>query len=137
MHIQLSLGRPHSEGDLGTLGTVTADSAGEFSSVVSLGDLGCEAAALDTLADAPGEPRELYIFASISGLLFPSGIKHAVYTYTTTTSGLATVAAALPATGHGPQASETGIPLSVLLLSLAAGGTLLIAVALAWRRNAG
>jgi hypothetical protein len=99
--VALYIARPHSEGAIGTLGTAAASSSGDFTTTVSLGVAGCEAATLDTRANSPGEPNEISIYGDISGTPFPPGLTYARYTYTNTFPGGGVTPSALPQTGQG------------------------------------
>jgi hypothetical protein len=99
--VTLYIARPHSEGAIATLGTPAASSSGDFTTRVSLGPAGCEAAAVDARLNAPGEPSEISIYADIAGTPFPPGLTYTRYTYTTTLPAGAVTPSALPQTGQG------------------------------------
>jgi hypothetical protein len=122
--IELNLARPHSEGAMGKLGSAIADAAGDFSLAVSLGALGCEAAALDTRADDPGEPKDLQMYASYQPRR-PRLAAWAVYAYTTTNPSPDVVPAAPPDTGNAGDTSGARTFHPAAILALAAGGLLL------------
>lgn len=130
--IALHLARPHSEGSMAKLGSATTDAIGGFSLAVSLGVVGCEAAALDTRADDPGEPKELQIYASHEPRR-PQVAAWAFYTYTTTSASPAL--SAFPGTGSGPTSDGGHALLLPLLLGLAAMGLLTVAAFLCVRRQ--
>jgi hypothetical protein len=129
--IPLDLARPNSDDVMGRLAVATADSDGKFSARVSLGDLGCDAAALDDRFGSPGSPREIEIYAgSQPDVLFVAA--RARYTYTTTAVSLEPHA--LPSTGSGP--SQPSLPLAWLALAgVLAGLGLILVIASLYRRR--
>jgi hypothetical protein len=133
--VGLNLARPHSEGAMAKLGSVTADPAGDFSLAVSLGAVGCEAAALDTRADGPGEPKDLQIYASYEPTR-PRIAAWAVYTYSTTSPS--SPPSTFPGAGSGGDAWTPGTLRPGAVLGLTLGGLLLAlgaASALYYRRS--
>jgi len=114
--IPLDLAKPNTDDVMGRLAVATADSDGKFSARVSLGDVGCEAAALYDRFASPGSPREIEIYAgSQPDVLFVAA--RASYAYTTIAPGRAEVPQSLPNTGQGATSPGRDIrPLAVVAL---------------------
>jgi hypothetical protein len=127
--IAIEIARPYSEGFLGTVGNIGADANGDFLASLPLGELGCEAAALEAQADPRGQRAEL----SICGAAYRRSYC-ATYSYTTTEVALEGPIIALPISGHGPQHGDRDGLWVALVLGLA-GGTILIAARLVTRRG--
>jgi len=129
--VPLDLAKPNTDDVVGRLAVATADSDGKFSARVSLGDLGCDAAALDDRFDSPGSPKEIEIYAGFRhDVLFVAA--RARYTYTTT--AVSPDLHALPVTGSGPggrSMSPVWLPLAAVL----AGVGLVLVVASLYRRR--
>jgi hypothetical protein len=119
--VTVQVARPYSEGYMGTLGQVRADAHGGFVTTLTLGALGCEAAALRARGNRPGEPNEF----SVCGDAYHAS-RCATYAYTTT--AVSPEARALPSTGTGPGGrpmSRVWFPLAAVLAGL--GLTLVVA----------
>jgi len=93
--IPLDLANPGTDRVMGRLAVATADSDGKFSAHVSLGHLGCDAAALHYRFGSPGSPRVIEIFAGYQPDVFFVAAR-ARYWYTTTAVSPAGGAAAQP-----------------------------------------
>jgi hypothetical protein len=78
--VPIDLARPQSDDVMGRLTTVTADVSGGFSAAISLGRLGCQAAALQDRFGGP--PGQIVIYAGLrQDVLFVAA--RASYAYTT------------------------------------------------------
>ena len=128
------LGNPGSEGAIATLGAPATSSSGDFSAAVSLGPVGCDAAALDASGKAPGDPHELFICVDIPSTPFPPGLTCATYAYTTTVPAGAASPSALPSAGQGGTSPRMDIrPLAMVAALL--GVLLLVGGLVAARRR--
>jgi hypothetical protein len=127
--VTLQVARPHSEGYMGTLGQVRADANGGFVATLTLGTLGCEAAALDAWGSGPGELKELHV----CGAAYQAS-RCATYAYTTTAATPEGTPVALPRTGQGRTSPGMDVrPLAAVAALL--GVALLTAGFLAGRRK--
>lgn len=134
--VPIDIGRPHADGSLGTITSVTTDGRGDFTGEVALGDVGCEAASLDDLLDAPGEPKQIHVWAGYQPTeRFRFVPARALYTYTTTQRGAAATPRTLPGTGSGPIAEASPPPLPPMLMALAGMAVLTLAASLRMRRR--
>jgi hypothetical protein len=106
--VTISVARPHSEGAYASLSRATADETGTFSVEVTLGEVGCEVAALDLDQDSPGEPRDLVIIAA--GSPAATGSSAAFYEYTTTSIGGSEPTATVEAAAASPTAPVPTVP---------------------------
>jgi hypothetical protein len=126
--VTLRVARPDSEGYMGTLGQVRADTNGGFVTRFSLGALGCEAAALHARVTGPGEPNEF----PVCGAAYQAS-RCAVYTSTTT--AVSPEPHALPSTGSGPGGRSMSPVWLALAAALASVGLTLVVASLYQRRQ--
>jgi hypothetical protein len=127
--IPLDLARPNSDDVMGRLAVATADRDGKFSARVGLGDLGCDAAALDDRFDSPGSPKEIEIYAGFRQDVL-SVAARARYTYTTIASGSPELPQSLPNAGHGPAHSTFPAHAGVWSALLGTLGLLALAISI-------
>ena len=108
--VKLALGAPHSGEDQTTLATPRAGADGSFGVSITLGEIGCEAAAADIRFDDPGEPRDLVIWTRDTAN--PQRIAaRTAYRYTNTVPG---ERPALPVSGSGASGASRGAPWATL-----------------------
>lgn len=121
--VPLDLARPNSDDVMGRLAIPTADSEGKFAARVSLGHLGCDAAALVTQYGSADSPGQIEIYAGLrQDVLFVAA--RARYAYTTT--AVSTAPQALPSTGSGPGDPPPPLVWFALAGALAAAGLVLV-----------
>jgi hypothetical protein len=130
--IALDLAKPNTDDVMGRLAVATADGDGKFSASVSLGHLGCDAAALDDRFGSPGSPKEIEIYAGFRpDVLFVAA--RARYTYTTT--AVSPEPHALPSTGSGPGGRSMSPVWLAVAAALAGLGVTLLAASLYRKRQ--
>ena len=105
--VTLLLARPGSEGSMGTLAQVRADANGGFVNTLTLGTLGCQAAAFHA---GPGEPNQL----QVCGVAYQAA-RCATYAPTTTVPVEGGSPSALPQAGQGGTSPRVDIrPMAVV-----------------------
>jgi hypothetical protein len=137
--VQLKLGRPGSDGTLGTLASAVAGADGGFVVGFALGELGCEAAQLNIAFGGAARPLvgigaypTVYPTPVLGGI--PATLATVSYAYTTAEAGGGHAVSALPNTGSGPSGQSAPVPWVPVAGGVAALAVVVMAASLYARR---